>query len=249
MQLKKIDYSVLSIIVVVPLLLILAVFLVFADTETLTVTSCSGATSCSVTNYNSNTTSIGHTIDGAGAGETGTIDTFTASSSSGTINEVRAYFRHNCDPGCSGNWDITFQDTAASTTYCTATVALPDNTDTYTEFVPSGCGWTGARLDDLEVTIHNGDGGGGDVGYVYFFNLFVDYTPAGGDTCDYTSGDFNIDCTENCIVDTNADVGGNNVLFSGSGSVRLDANVSNYAVARVQNSCVVRMTPTGGLLQ
>ncbi len=60
-----------------------------------------------------------------------------------------------------------------------------------------------------------------------------------GDTCDYTSGDFVIDCTENCEVDTVADVGGSNVTFSGAGHVIVSASIVNYNNFDILNGCTV----------
>lgn len=56
--------------------------------------------------------------------------------------------------------------------------------------------------------------------------LKITYTEAAaGDTCDYSSGDWIIDCSENCIIDTNTDIGANDIYFTGTGAITLDADI------------------------
>jgi hypothetical protein len=70
----------------------------------------------------------------------------------------------------------------------------------------------------------------------------------GGSSCTYSgSGTWNINCAENCAVTSNTNVGGNNIVFSGAGTVTLSAYITNWVVARIQNNCAVRVTSTGGL--
>jgi len=59
------------------------------------------------------------------------------------------------------------------------------------------------------------------------------------DTCDYTSGDFVIDCSENCVVDTNADLGGNTLRFINSGTVYINADITNVGSIEPARNCIV----------
>lgn len=77
---------------------------------------------------------------------------------------------------------------------------------------------------------------------------YSDSCAAVANTCVYTSGDWTIDCSENCVISADTDVGGNNILFDGDGTIFVDGNVTNWAVGRIQNSCVVRQRD-GGLIQ
>jgi hypothetical protein len=70
-----------------------------------------------------------------------------------------------------------------------------------------------------------------------------------GDTCDYSSGTWEVDCTEECTIDADTDVGGENILFDGVGLITVTHNVTNWAVARIQGGCVVRQEGNGGLKQ
>lgn len=67
--------------------------------------------------------------------------------------------------------------------------------------------------------------------YVYLNNTQIDIVApvAGGDTCDYTSGDFIINCDESCTVDAAYDLGGNAWEITGAGVVTIDAQVENAA--------------------
>lgn len=60
---------------------------------------------------------------------------------------------------------------------------------------------------------------------MYFDNFTIQYTPPSGpppeDTCTYDSGDWNIDCSDNCVIDSANNLGTNNVYAYGSGSVTI----------------------------
>ena len=47
-------------------------------------------------------------------------------------------------------------------------------------------------------------------------------------TCIYVSGDWDINCSEGCIIDTNYDVGGNDISIIGEGNVVVSANITHY---------------------
>jgi len=47
------------------------------------------------------------------------------------------------------------------------------------------------------------------------------------DTCTYSSGDWNINCADNCTIISNVNLGGNNLIFNGSGSFNVQANITN----------------------
>lgn len=78
---------------------------------------------------------------------------------------------------------------------------------------------------------------------------YSDSCGAVANTCTYTSGNWQIDCSENCTIDVNTDVGGNNITFDGVGVITMNANVSNWVVGRIQGSCSVIQTPQGSFKQ
>jgi hypothetical protein len=64
-------------------------------------------------------------------------------------------------------------------------------------------------------------------------------------TCDYISGNWTIDCSENCEIISNVDVGGNNISIIGTGVFVTAANITNYNHLLIQgtdinNKCTVR---------
>jgi hypothetical protein len=66
-----------------------------------------------------------------------------------------------------------------------------------------------------------------------------------GGTCVYSSGNWNINCSQYCNITSNADVGNNNITISGVGTVTVSANVSNYMNLHINgensvNICRVR---------
>ncbi|MEK6932651.1 MAG: S8 family serine peptidase [Nanoarchaeota archaeon] len=64
------------------------------------------------------------------------------------------------------------------------------------------------------------------------------------DTCTYTSGDWNINCYDNCTISTQVNVNNNNVNINGYGSLTLTADVINVNNVNVvgqssTNQCIV----------
>jgi len=63
-----------------------------------------------------------------------------------------------------------------------------------------------------------------------------------GDTCDCpASGDWTIDCTENCEIDSACDVQGNDVIFTGSGNIWVSAEVSNIGNTTLSSGCNITL--------
>lgn len=69
--------------------------------------------------------------------------------------------------------------------------------------------------------------------------------PVINNSCDYTSGDYNLDCSLGCNITTNIDVGGNNITFNGTGTIQVYANITNFLTKRVTTGCTVRVLQGG----
>jgi len=54
------------------------------------------------------------------------------------------------------------------------------------------------------------------------------YLTTTADTCTYTSGNWAVDCSDDCEISSNVDVGGNNITIIGTGTFTMTANVTNY---------------------
>ena len=49
------------------------------------------------------------------------------------------------------------------------------------------------------------------------------------DSCSYSSGNWEIDCSENCSIHTNVVIGlGGDLIFNGVGRVNLNADITNF---------------------
>jgi len=60
-------------------------------------------------------------------------------------------------------------------------------------------------------------------------NDIVVFNPSGADSCTYSgSGEWEIDCSENCETTINTDVLGNNISVTNSGSINISHNITNY---------------------
>jgi len=75
-------------------------------------------------------------------------------------------------------------------------------------------------------------------------NLEHVFTLSVGDTCTYTSGNWNINCADNCNIVSSVDVGGNNITMLGSGTITITDVIYNFTKLLVGVDCYVRC-PTG----
>ncbi|MBU2562522.1 MAG: hypothetical protein KKF68_02590, partial [Nanoarchaeota archaeon] len=57
-------------------------------------------------------------------------------------------------------------------------------------------------------------------------SVVVGYEDAG--TCSYSSGNWDVACSDNCSIISSVDVGGNNISITGTGTFVTSANISNF---------------------
>ena len=50
------------------------------------------------------------------------------------------------------------------------------------------------------------------------------------DTCTYTSGNWNMNCQDNCTITSNVNLNHNNLTINGTGNIILKANITNYGI-------------------
>jgi len=67
-------------------------------------------------------------------------------------------------------------------------------------------------------------------------------TISGGDSCDWTSGNFEIDCSEYCHIDATYDLMGNNITTTGSGMIYVDNNVTNFTFVNYSSGCAINIS-------
>lgn len=84
----------------------------------------------------------------------------------------------------------------------------------------------------------------------YYSNLiFKTYNSSGEaeppDTCTYSSGTWNIDCSDSCNLDSNTDLGGNDFLTSNAGNIAIHATISNIGALQVSAGCILDVHTDG----
>ena len=87
-----------------------------------------------------------------------------------------------------------------------------------------------------EVGIWNRSLTAAEVTQVYNGGDGITYTDV-FDTCAYSSGDWNINCNDNCSIESPVNLGGNDLVFSGSGLFWIRADITNYGSLNLSNSC------------
>lgn len=70
-----------------------------------------------------------------------------------------------------------------------------------------------------------------------YYNITYDVVAPPADSCTYSSGDWEVDCADNCIITDTVDIGGNDLILSGSGSFTVQAEITG--VGDVDANCDV----------
>ena len=69
------------------------------------------------------------------------------------------------------------------------------------------------------------------------------------DSCTYTSGDWIIDCSDNCVISSPVDVGSNDIIITGTGTFRTSENITGYDLLHIEgtdSSNICTVTCDGG---
>ena len=64
------------------------------------------------------------------------------------------------------------------------------------------------------------------------------------DTCTYTSGDWNVDCSDNCVISEVVNLDGNDISIVGTGTFTLNADIKNFVILHRAGVCTI--TQDGG---
>ena len=79
--------------------------------------------------------------------------------------------------------------------------------------------------------------------------ITVYYTPVAEDTCTYSSGDFNVDCSDNCIMSSNVNADGIlNLTGIGNFTIPNTYNVSATGLSKDNPNCYITLEK-GGILE
>ena len=87
--------------------------------------------------------------------------------------------------------------------------------------------------------------------YVLNYSVEIEEEPI-VDTCTYTSGDWDIDCSDDCSITSDVDVGGNDISITGTGTFTTASNIFNFGDLYIEgtdssNRC--KVTCLGGCFQ
>lgn len=101
--------------------------------------------------------------------------------------------------------------------------------------------WNTTETNDYFNTRHDTACLAGSPVYVYIDNVRANiYYTSEADTCTYGgSGDWNIDCSDKCVITSPVDVGNNNINIFGSGTLTLDAEIRSEGTIQSQDDCFI----------
>ena len=67
----------------------------------------------------------------------------------------------------------------------------------------------------------------------------INFTLGESDTCDsctYSSGNWEVDCSDDCAISSNVAVGGNDISILGTGTFVTTANITGYGNLRIEGT-------------
>jgi hypothetical protein len=68
------------------------------------------------------------------------------------------------------------------------------------------------------------------------------------DTCTYTSGNWAVDCDDNCSITSNVTLDANaNITFSNAGNFIIKANITNWNLINISSGCLINITSGSSL--
>lgn len=184
------------------------------------------------------------------------VTDITGCQDSDAVTDVNFTMRVRVENGFSTNgFQVYISDNEgedAGTVYCVATFT-PGETSTIVFFDcednPSAGGLdTVGEINDAVFHMDNEDIQSADWYEIDFVNVSVSHAcSVGGDTCTYTSGNWDIDCTDACIITSDVAIDtGSNISFKGDGFVTIRADISNWDTVYLGNSCTVMLDGSNG---
>ncbi len=76
-------------------------------------------------------------------------------------------------------------------------------------------------------------------------NLVLGTVPT--NSCTYSgSGNWDVNCTDNCSINSNVDLLGNNLTLTGTGHFDLNATISNFSEVIKYDNCQINIYSAGG---
>lgn len=74
-----------------------------------------------------------------------------------------------------------------------------------------------------------------------FFYPFEDDEEPANTTCNYTSSNWVVNCSENCLISSNVNLMKNNISFYNNGSFNVEANISNFTQINLPYGCKINL--------
>lgn len=110
--------------------------------------------------------------------------------------------------------NMTFYNFTNSAAFCT--------NNSQTAGAQTKCGLTLAQGDEVKWYVNYTDNGTIYMSGIWNFSITSDTCTYGG------SGDWNIDCADNCVISSSDDIGGNDIIITGEGLTVFQAKPTNY---------------------
>ena len=155
--------------------------------------------------------------------------------------DVRTY-RHKCSSGvCTGTYLYSTgcsTCTACNGQDCGTCCECSGETRTYDPSQDGDCSATDCYTGDcggLDSCAVYSNGEQGTCNSCYECN---DADPA-CDEITSRSSDWNVDCSDNCVISSNVDMNGYSLLFSGSGTFNVNADITDFNIVSISSGCKV----------
>ena len=81
---------------------------------------------------------------------------------------------------------------------------------------------------------------------IIFSPINFSYVPAPDDTCTYSTGDWVVNCADNCVISVAVDLNHNNLILQNAGLFNVQAEIKNVDEIHITD-CTASVSSTGSL--
>jgi hypothetical protein len=73
-------------------------------------------------------------------------------------------------------------------------------------------------------------------------------TPPAADSCTYTSGNWQVNCADMCVISSNVNLGKKNITLTGTGTFTVNSNITNFTYISSKKTCYIKTKRGGGFI-
>ncbi len=180
---------------------------------------------------NGTTWGAGVRIDGNGAGTS--LAQFATLATD--YNSIWVFWQNN-DTTAGRLWDLYYRQWNQSSSW--GNIIALDNISSFVDLQTSAA--IDNRSNAIELIYMNRtESSSGATSHILYNFINLTLNPS---TCTYSSGNWSVTCSDNCVISSNVDLANNSLIFTGSGQFTVNANITNIGQLQLSDSCTIAIS-------